>query len=117
MDESNKLIKTYKINFSEENRLRKYSKNENISSLHKKAYLKNNNTCFNKSNLTKDINATNNIGSLYYNNLFLINHKIITPVKIQKDDSSSKFLPILVNEKIKNYKDQLFPKTLALNHF
>ena len=73
MDESNKLAKKYKINFSEENRLRKYTKNESISSLHKKAYLKNNNTCFNKSNLTKDINATNNIGSLYYNNLFLIN--------------------------------------------
>ena len=113
MDESNKLAKKYKINFSEENRLRKYTKNESISSLHKKAYLKNNNTCFNKSNLTRDKNTTNNIGNLYYNNLFLINHKIITPVKIQKDDSDSKFLPILVNEKIKNFKEQLFSKNIG----
>ena len=112
MDESNNLIKKYKMNYSEENRLRNFPKNECVSSLHKKNYLNNNYTCFNKSNFTKDLNVinNNNLEIKQYNNLFLLNPKMISPIKIQRDDSFSKILPILSNDKIKNYKETLILK-------
>ena len=112
MNENNSSAQKYKMNFSEENRLRNYP-NACVSSLHKKNIFKNNNTCFNKSNLTKDINFINDFEKKRYNNLFLLNSKIITPIKIQKDDSASKILPILVNEKNKGslIAKNISPKT------
>ena len=117
MDEKNNLTKKYKMNLSEERRLRKFSKNEYISSLHKKTYFKSNNTCFNKSNLARDINVVNNNRNMDFNNHFLLNHKKVTPIKILKDDGSSKFLPVLINEKLKNFKEHLISKNAGSKTF
>ena len=111
MDENNNSAKKYNMQFiEEENKFRKFSNSDCISCLHKKAILKNNNTCFNRSNFRKDINSINNSDKKEYNNLLIINHKIITPIKIQNDLSGPKFLPVLINERLKSFKERLIFK-------
>ena len=111
MDENNNSAKKYNMQFiEEENKFRKFSNSDCISCLHKKTILKNNNTCFNRSNFRKDINSINNSDKKEYNNLLIINHKIITPIKIQNDLSGPKFLPVLINERLKSFKERLIFK-------
>ena len=112
MEKIGALSKKYNMNFSEESRLKKYPKNVYISSLHTKNYLKNknNSTCFNKSNLTKDIKLINNLDIKQNENLFFPNAKIILPIKIQNDATSPKIFPIIVNDKIKTRESKTFLK-------
>ena len=101
------ITKKFRINFSEENRLRNVNNKQYIASLHKRAFIKNSTTCFNKSNLTKEIYNNNNLDIKEYNNFILTNKNIITPIKIQYDVSTSKFLPMIEMEKIKNLRESL----------
>ena len=101
------ITKKFRINFSEENRLRNVNNKQYIISLHKRAFLKNSTTCFNKSNLTKEIYNNNNLDIKEYNNFILTNKNVITPIKIQYDVATSKFLPMLEMEKIKNLRESL----------
>ena len=115
MDENNSASKKYRMmHFSEENRLRNIPNKNCISSLHKKNYFKNNKTCFNKgNNYLKNINIINNKTKLLNgdNTLFLSNKKIITPIKIQKEDySEKKILPLIMNDKLKKFKESLISK-------
>ena len=110
MDENNNSAKKYNMKYVEQNKVRKFINNDCTSSLHKKLAIKNNDTCFNKSNFRKDINSINNSDKKECNNLLIINHKIITPIKIQNDLSGPKFLPVLINERLKSFKEQLLFK-------
>ena len=110
MDENTNLTKKYRMNFSEENRLRNFHNKDAISALHKKNYIKNSNTCFNKTNINKDITTINNSEKKEHNIFLLADKKFITPIKIQKDENYSKFLPILENDKLKKFKETLFHK-------
>ena len=98
MDENTNLTKKYRMNFSEENRLRNFHNKDAISALNKKNYIKNSNTCFNKTNINKDITTINNSEKKEHNIFLLADKKFITPIKIQKDENYSKFLPILEND-------------------
>ena len=111
------ITKKFRIHFSEENRLRNINNKQYISSLHKRAFIKNSNTCFNKSNLPKEKYTNNNLDIKEYNNFILTNKNIITPIKIQYDASTSKYLPMIEMEKLKNIKESLNVQSAGVKTF
>ena len=116
-DYVNNFQKKYGASFLEENRLRNFLNKECISTLYNKNYSKNINTFFIRGNLTKDITPINNQGKKEFNNLFSTDKKNITPIKIQKDYSDSKYLPLLENDKIKNFKESMNNKNIGIKKF